>query len=64
MFTLKLTPDETRDLANALEMRLHAMLDELVHTDDRAYRADLRVQYESLERVQRQLATCIKLAAA
>ena len=55
MLTLPLTQAEALELTNALEMRLHAMMDELVHTDDRAYRADLRQRYQRLEEVQSML---------
>ena len=63
MITLTLTPDEAVDLANALDLRLHEMIDELVHTDNREYKSELRSRYETVERVQRQLASSIRAAA-
>jgi hypothetical protein len=64
MLTLTLTPSEALDLANALEIRLHEMMDELVHTDDRAYKADVRTRYESLERVHLQLASSLQFTGS
>jgi hypothetical protein len=64
MYTLTLTPDETVALSSALDRRLREMLEEIVHTDNREFKAVLRTEYESLERVKRQLTACLHFAAA
>ena len=63
MITLTLTADEAIDLANALDLRLNEMMGELVHTDNREYKAELRSRYETVERVKLQLASSIRSAA-
>ncbi len=64
MLTLPLTQPEALELANALELRLHTMMEELVHTDDRAYRSELRERFERLEEVQLLLVSKLSLAGA
>jgi hypothetical protein len=54
---------EALELANALELRLHSMMEELVHTDDRSYKAYLRQRYERLEEVQTLLVSRISFAS-
>lgn len=49
MLHLELSEREADDTRTALSTRLMGMRDELVHTDDRAYRADLRATIERLE---------------
>jgi hypothetical protein len=46
---LELSEREARDLKTALAIRLVGMREELVHTDDRSYRADLKAATERLE---------------
>ncbi|WP_437285533.1 hypothetical protein [Sorangium sp. So ce406] len=46
---------EARDVRTALSIRLVGMREELVHTDDREYRADLKAAIERLEVVLRRL---------
>jgi len=48
---LELATDEARELKAALDIHLIEMRGELVNTDDRAYRADLKQTLERLERV-------------
>lgn len=52
---LELTEEEARELQTALSIRLVGMRDELVHTDDRAYRAGERAEIDLLEGVLRRL---------
>jgi hypothetical protein len=52
---LELNDREARDLKTALAIRLVGMREELAHTDDRTYRADLRAAMERLEQVQARL---------
>lgn len=40
---------EAKDVRTALSIRLVGMREELVHTDDREYRADLKAAIERLE---------------
>ena len=42
MTHIDLSDEEVHDLLEVLDYRLHELQDELVHTDDRAYRQDLR----------------------
>jgi hypothetical protein len=51
----ELTEREGRDLRTALAIRLVGMQEELVHTDDREYRADLKATIERLEEIQGRL---------
>lgn len=53
--TLELTDREAKDLRTALAIRLVGMREELVHTDDRAYRAGLKDLIERLELVQQRI---------
>jgi hypothetical protein len=53
--TLELTEREGRDLRTALAIRLVGMREELVHTDDREYRAGLKATIEQLEVIQARL---------
>ncbi|KYF80021.1 hypothetical protein BE11_41515 [Sorangium cellulosum] len=46
---------EARDVRTALSIRLVGMREELVHTDDREYRADLKAAIERLDVVLRRL---------
>ncbi|WP_437631169.1 hypothetical protein [Sorangium sp. So ce854] len=56
---------EARDVRTALSIRLVGMREELVHTDDREYRADLKAAIERLEAVLRRLdATLAELTPA
>jgi hypothetical protein len=51
MVHLELSDREARDLKAALSIRLVGTREELVHTDDREYRAYLRATLERLEQV-------------
>ncbi|AUX23872.1 hypothetical protein SOCEGT47_044020 [Sorangium cellulosum] len=46
---------EAKDMRTALSIRLVGMREELVHTDDREYRAYLKATIERLEVVLRRL---------
>lgn len=46
---LEISYEEARELKSALDIRLHEMRNELVHTDDHAYRRELRRSLERLE---------------
>ncbi|MDC3956167.1 hypothetical protein [Polyangium jinanense] len=48
---LEIADEEARELRIALDIRLREMRNELVHTDDHAYRADLRRSLERLEKI-------------
>jgi len=48
---LEIADEEARELRIALDIRLREMRNELVHTDDHAYRDDLRRSLERLEKV-------------
>jgi hypothetical protein len=52
---LDLADDEARELKTALDIRLIEMRGELVHTDDHAYRNDLKHALGTLERVAERL---------
>lgn len=52
---LAVTDEEARELSEVLDTRLREMRMELAHTDDRAYRSDLRDRYEHLERLLNRL---------
>ncbi|MGK4000781.1 hypothetical protein [Sorangium sp. So ce1024] len=56
---LALDEREANDVRTALSIRLVGMRDELVHTDDREYRADLKAAIERLEVVLRRLDTML-----
>ncbi|WP_437719455.1 hypothetical protein WMF45_25500 [Sorangium sp. So ce448] len=46
---------EAKDMRTALSIRLVGMREELVHTDNREYRADLKAAIERIEVVLRRL---------
>ena len=52
---LALTDEEARVLDDLLEGQLRSMRIEIAHTDDRAFRSDLRDRYDHLERVRLRL---------
>ena len=52
---LAVTDEEARVLGELLDGQLRAMRMEIAHTDDRAYRSDLRDRYDHLERLQLRL---------
>ena len=52
---LAMTDEEARVLDELLEGDLRQMRIEIAHTDDRAYRSDLRDRYDHLERVRLRL---------
>jgi hypothetical protein len=52
---LELSDREAKDLKTALSIRLVGMREELVHTDDREYRAYLKAAIERLEVVLQRL---------
>ena len=49
---LAVTDEEARVLDEMLEGQLRAMRLEIAHTDDRAFRSDLRDRYDHLERLR------------
>lgn len=52
MIVLELTEAEARILEQALTRRAGDMLKELVHTDEHTVHAELRVNYEQLEKLR------------
>jgi transcriptional regulator of heat shock response len=56
---LSVTDEEARELAGVLDAKLREMRLELARTDDRAYRSDLRDQYEHLDRLRQRLAQVV-----
>jgi len=48
---LEIADEEAQELRIALDIRLREMRNELVHTDDHAYRNDLRRSLERLEKI-------------
>ncbi|HEX8952574.1 MAG TPA: hypothetical protein VF997_10535 [Polyangia bacterium] len=50
-----MTEEEARVLDDLLDGKLRDMRLEIAHTDDRAYRSDLRDRYDHLERVRLRL---------
>ena len=52
---LAVTDEEARVLDEMLDARLREMRIELAHTDDRAFRSDLRDRYDHLERLRLRL---------
>lgn len=47
---------ELRELEDILRLHLQGLLREIVHTDNREYRSELRQRYERLEAMQRRFA--------
>lgn len=64
MLELKMNAMEARELKSALERRLQALLHEIAHTADRAFRADLRQTYDQLEEIDRRLGALLAGNAA
>lgn len=60
---LELSDVEAEGLRTALSVRLLEMREELVRTDDRAYRADLKATLERLEGVFQRLEQVMTRAA-
>ncbi len=52
---LPVTDEEATALDELLEQKLRDMRLEIAHTDDRAYRSDLRDRYDHLERLRLRL---------
>lgn len=52
---LPVTDEEATTLDELLEQKLRDMRLEIAHTDDRAYRSDLRDRYDHLERLRLRL---------
>jgi hypothetical protein len=52
---LPVTDEEVTALDELLDARLREMRMEIAHTDDRAYRSDLRDRYDHLERLRLRL---------
>jgi hypothetical protein len=52
---LELSHAEAQDLKQALDAALQGMLQEIAHTDQRAFREALRHRYDVLESVRRRL---------
>jgi hypothetical protein len=55
MIALQLTEAEARALETVIARRVDEMMTELVHTTERAAHAELRTDYEQLEKLQRRL---------
>ena len=55
MTHIDLSEEEVHDLLEVLDYRLHELQDELVHTDDRAYRQDLRSASARLDAFRQRL---------
>ena len=49
---IDLSPDDVHDLVEVIDYRLRELEDELVHTDDRAYRESLRAAMGRLEGIR------------
>ena len=52
---LELRETEVQELQATLEGRLEQLLDEIIHTDDREYRSELRHRYEQLDSMRHRL---------
>jgi hypothetical protein len=52
---LELREAEVQELQSTLERRLEQLLDEIIHTDDREYRSELRHRYEQLDSMRHRL---------
>lgn len=52
---VELSGAEARELKSTLDAVLHGLLNELAHTDQRAYREELRERLARLEGVRRRL---------
>ena len=52
---LAMTDEEAGELDAVLDSQLRSMRGEIAHTDDRAYRSDLRDRYDRLERLRLRL---------
>jgi len=52
---LAVTDEEATALDELLDQKLRDMRLEIAHTDDRAYRSDLRDRYDHLERLRLRL---------
>lgn len=52
---LPVTDEEATTLDEVLDQKLRDMRLEIAHTDDRAYRSDLRDRYDHLERLRLRL---------
>ena len=54
--TLELDGDQVRLLHEVLGLQLRALLAEIAHTDDRAFRDDLRIRHQHLDDIRQRLA--------
>lgn len=52
---LELSEVEAREMKQALDSALRTLLDEIAHSDQRAYQAMLRERYDRLEQLNRRL---------
>ena len=52
---LELSSEDVTVLKRALELHTKELQSELVHTTDRAYRADMRASVERLERILKEI---------
>lgn len=55
MTCIELSDDDVHDVLEVLDYRLHELQDELVHTDDRAYRQELRAASSRLDQLRHRL---------
>jgi hypothetical protein len=56
---IEFTSEETRALKTALDLHVLRLRDELVHTDDRAYRQALRSELDALEAIDRRISLVV-----
>lgn len=57
---LELTAVEARELKEVLDSSLRELLDEIAHTDHRAYREMLQARYSRLEQLNHRLGSSVE----
>ena len=57
---LELNAEESRELKEVVDSRLRALLEEIAHADNRAYRDMLRGRYQRLEQLNHRLETSVE----
>jgi len=55
MTCIELSDEDVHDVLEVIDYRLNELQDELVHTDDRAYRQDLRAASNRLDHLRQRL---------
>ena len=63
MFDLRLSETEMRLMASTLDERLRKLFEELVHTDDRAFKRALAQKHAELERLAARIHELIDVPA-